>query len=135
MARRERPRRVTIADVARHAGVSTTAVSKVLRSAYGVSPAMRDRVKAAIDELGYRPHAAARAMRGRTFTIGVLLPDLRNPFFPDILDGLSEQLDGTDYQVIMVQGGPDVKAETRAIDALVDRQVDGTLMIAPRVGR
>ncbi|MGP3959482.1 LacI family DNA-binding transcriptional regulator [Nonomuraea sp. 3N208] len=135
MATRERPRRVTIADVARHAGVSTTAVSKVLRSAYGVSPAMRDRVKAAIEELGYRPHAAARAMRGRTFTIGVLLPDLRNPFFPDILDGLSEQLTGTDYQVIMVQGGPDIKVETRAIDALVDRQVDGILMIAPRVRR
>ncbi|MDP4505154.1 LacI family DNA-binding transcriptional regulator [Nonomuraea turcica] len=135
MATRERPRRVTIADVARHAGVSTTAVSKVLRSAYGVSPGMRDRVKAAIEELGYRPQAAARAMRGRTFTIGVLLPDLRNPFFPDILDGLSEQLAGTDYQAIMVQGGPGTQAETRAIEALVDRQVDGILMIAPGVGR
>ncbi|MEW9550612.1 LacI family DNA-binding transcriptional regulator [Nonomuraea sp. NPDC050783] len=135
MATRERPRRVTIADVARHAGVSTTAVSKVLRNAYGVSPAMRDRVKAAIEELGYRPHAAARAMRGRTFTIGVLLPDLRNPFFPDILDGLNEQLAGTDYQAIMVQGGPGTEAEARAIDALVDRQVDGILMIAPELGR
>ncbi|MGW0810349.1 LacI family DNA-binding transcriptional regulator [Nonomuraea sp. NPDC002799] len=135
MSTRERRRRVTIADVARHAGVSTTAVSKVLRNAYGVSAAMRDRVKAAIDELGYRPHAAARAMRGRTYTIGVLLPDLRNPFFPDILDGLYEQLAGTDYQVIIVTGGPDAKAETRAIDALVDRQVDGVLMVAPRVAR
>ncbi|HEY9525244.1 MAG TPA: LacI family DNA-binding transcriptional regulator [Thermopolyspora sp.] len=128
MARR---RRVTIADVARHAQVSTTAVSKVLRNAYGVSPAMRDRVKAAIEELGYRPHAAARAMRGRTFTIGVLLPDVRNPFFPEILDGLMEQLDGTDYQVIIVQGGAGLESETRAIEALVDRQVDGILMVAP----
>ncbi|MEV0388826.1 LacI family DNA-binding transcriptional regulator [Nonomuraea sp. NPDC050643] len=130
-----RRRRVTIADVARHAGVSTTAVSKVLRSAYGVSPAMRDRVKAAIEELGYRPHAAARAMRGSTFTIGVLLPDLRNPFFPEIMDGLYDQLEGTGYQVIIVLGGRDAKAETRAIDALVDRQVDGLLMVAPRVSR
>ncbi|TDD45582.1 LacI family transcriptional regulator [Nonomuraea terrae] len=134
MSTRQR-RRVTIADVARHAGVSTTAVSKVLRSAYGVSPAMRDRVRAAIDELGYRPRAAARAMRGRTYTIGVLLPDLRNPFFPDILDGLYEQLAATDYQAIIVTGGPDAKAESRAIDALVDRQVDGLLMVAPRVAR
>ncbi|MFC4012138.1 LacI family DNA-binding transcriptional regulator [Nonomuraea purpurea] len=130
-----RRRRVTIADVARHAGVSTTAVSKVLRNAYGVSAAMRERVKAAIEELGYRPHAAARAMRGRTYTIGVLLPELRNPFFPDILDGLYAQLSGTDYQVIIVTGGPDAKAENRAIDALVDRQVDGILMVAPRVAR
>jgi LacI family transcriptional regulator len=121
---------MTIADVASHAQVSTTAVSKVLRNAYGVSPAMRDRVQAAIDELGYRPQAAARAMRGRTFTIGVLLPDIRNPFFPDILDGLTEQV-GTEYQVIIVQGGMDLKAEARAIEALVDRQVDGILAVAP----
>jgi LacI family transcriptional regulator, galactose operon repressor len=130
MATRDRRRRVTIADVARHAQVSTTAVSKVLRNAYGVSPAMRDRVKLSIDELDYRPHAGARAMRGRTFTIGVLLPHIRNPFFPEILDGVTEQLDGADYQVIIVQGD-ELKAETRAIDALVDRQVDGILMVAP----
>src|SRR3954464_14920591 len=105
MTTRDRPRRVTIADVASHAQVSTTAVSKVIRNAYGVSPAMRDRVKAAIDELGYRPQAAARAMCGRTFTIGVMLPHIRNPFFADILDGLTAQLDGTGYQAIMIQGG------------------------------
>ncbi|MCK2220255.1 LacI family transcriptional regulator [Actinomadura sp. ATCC 31491] len=126
-----RIRRVTIADVADRARVSTTAVSKVLRNAYGVSPAMRERVRAAIDELGYRPHNAARAMRGRTFTIGVLLPHIKNPFFAEILDGLMEQLGGTDYQAIIVQGGRDDGAERRAIDALVDRQVDGILMVVP----
>jgi LacI family transcriptional regulator, galactose operon repressor len=131
MAPRDRRRRATIADVARHAQVSTTAVSKVLRNAYGVSPAMRDRVKAAIAELGYRPHAAARAMRGRTFTLGVLLPHLRNPFFPDIVDGVMEQVANTDYEVVIVQGGVDPRTEKRAIDALVDRQVDGVLMVAP----
>jgi LacI family transcriptional regulator len=122
---------MTITDVASHAQVSTTAVSKVIRNAYGVSPAMRDRVKAAIEELGYRPHAAARGMRGRTFTIGVLLPDIRSPFFAEIIDGLTEQLAETDYQAIMIQGGTTHKAERRAIDALVDRQVDGILMVAP----
>src|SRR5918992_1258600 len=131
MATRDRRRRATISDVASHAQVSTTAVSKVLRNAYGVSPAMRDRVRAAINELGYRPHAGARAMRGRTFTIGVLLPHIRNPFFPEIVDGLIEQLADTDYQVIIVQGGETPKAETRAIDALVDRRVDGILVVAP----
>ena len=64
-------RRVTIADVARHAGVSTAAVSKVLRNAYGVSPDMSQRVRSSMAELGYRPHAAARSMRGRSFTIGL----------------------------------------------------------------
>jgi LacI family transcriptional regulator len=126
-----RGRRVTIADVASRAQVSTTAVSKVLRNAYGVSAAMRERVRAAIDELGYRPRNAARAMRGRTFTIGVLLPHINNPFFAEILDGLMAQLGGTDYQAILVQGGRDPQGESRAIDALVDRQVDGILMVVP----
>jgi LacI family transcriptional regulator, galactose operon repressor len=131
MATPHRRRRTTITDVANHAQVSTTAVSKVIRNAYGVSPAMKDRVKAAIEELGYRPHAAARGLRGRTFTIGVLLPDIRSPFFAEIIDGLTEQLTDTDYQAIMIQGGTTHKTERRAIDALVDRQVDGILMVAP----
>ncbi|MBB5133340.1 LacI family transcriptional regulator [Thermocatellispora tengchongensis] len=127
---------MTITDVANHAQVSTTAVSKVLRNAYGVSEAMRAKVQAAIDELGYRPHAAARAMRGRTFTIGVLLPHIRNPFFADILDGLTEQIGPAGYQAIMVQaGGTDPKEERRAVDALVDRQVDGILTIAPALAK
>lgn len=135
MATDDRRRRVTITDVASHAQVSTTAVSKVIRNAYGVSPAMRDKVKAAIEELGYRPHAAARAMRGRTFTLGLMLPHIRNPFFADILDGLMEQLADTDYQAIMVQGGTTQKSERRAVEALVDRQVDGILMVAPLASR
>ncbi|WP_223166755.1 LacI family DNA-binding transcriptional regulator [Nonomuraea sp. SYSU D8015] len=127
---------MTITDVASHAQVSTTAVSKVLRNAYGVSEAMRLKVQAAIDELGYRPQAAARAMRGQTFTIGVLLPHIRNPFFADILDGLTEEISGAGYQAVIVQsGGPDLRRERAAIDALVDRQADGILMIAPVTAR
>ena len=67
-------------------------MSKVLRNAYGASPTMRAKVRQAIAELGYRPHAAARGMRGQTYTIGVMLPDIRNPFFADILDGVTERL-------------------------------------------
>src|ERR1700704_2782709 len=99
------PRRVTIVDVARHADVSTTTVSKVLRNAYGASPAMRVKVRKAMADLGYRPHAAARGMRGQTYTIGVMLPDIRNPFFADVLDGLAERLHDTDYQVLLGSGG------------------------------
>src|SRR5215467_12056883 len=95
------PRRITIVDVARHAQVSTTAVSKVLRNAYGASPTMRAKVQQAIEELGYRPYAAARGMRGQTYTIGVMLPDIRNPFFPEILDGVSDTLADTDYHVLL----------------------------------
>lgn len=121
-------RRVTIVDVAKHARVSTTAVSKVLRNAYGTSPTMRAKVREAIDELGYRPRAAARGMRGQTYTVGVLLPDLRNPFFPEILDGLTEYLRDTDYQVLVGTGGG---AEAKITDAMIDRGMDGMILVAP----
>jgi LacI family transcriptional regulator, galactose operon repressor len=124
-------RRVTIIDVARHAQVSTTAVSKVLRNAYGASPAMRAKVQQAIDELGYRPSAAARGLRGQTYTIGVMLPELRNLFFADILDGMTTQLGGTDYQVLLAPGCNGEKAEARVIEAMIDRSMDGLVLIAP----
>src|SRR5262249_49320774 len=107
------PRRITIVDVARHAQVSTTAVSKVLNNAYGASPAMREKVRRAIDELGYRPYAAARGLRGQTYTIGVMLPNIRNPFFPDILDGVTDYLGDTDYQVLLGPGCNGEEAEAR----------------------
>ncbi|MFF6952283.1 LacI family DNA-binding transcriptional regulator [Streptomyces iakyrus] len=125
-------RRVTIVDVARHAQVSTTAVSKVLRNAYGASPEMRAKVRRAIDELGYRPLAAARGLRGRTYTIGVMLPDIRNPFFPEIVDGITGRLADTDYQVFLGPGGcNDEKAEARVTEAMIDRGMDGIVLIAP----
>jgi LacI family transcriptional regulator len=128
-------RRVTIVDVARHAGVSTTAVSKVLRNAYGASPEMQVKVRAAIDELGYRPSAAARGMRGQTYTIGIMLPDLRNPFFADILDGINAQLGGTDYQVLIGSACNDEPAEGHVTDAMIDRNMDGVILTAPLSSR
>jgi LacI family transcriptional regulator len=130
------PRRVTIVDVAQHANVSTTAVSKVLRNAYGASPTMRAKVRQAIAELGYRPSAAARGMRGQTYTIGVVLPDIRNPFFPEVLDGLTARLRDTDYQVLLGPGGcDDEPAEARITEAMIDRSMDGLVLIAPLSAR
>jgi LacI family transcriptional regulator len=128
-------RRVTIVDVARHAGVSVTAVSKVLRNAYGASPQMQTRVRASIEQLGYRPSAAARGMRGQTYTIGVMLPDIRNPFFADVLDGVTEQMTGTDYQLLMAPCCNDEAAEARVTDAMIDRSMDGVILIAPLSSR
>jgi LacI family transcriptional regulator len=128
-------KRVTITDVARHAGVSTAAVSKVLRNAYGVSAAMRERVQAAMAELDYRPHAAARGMRGRTYTIGVLLDNIRNAFFADILDGIHDELHQTEYSVLIGAAGFGADNQSRAIRSMVDRQMDGLILIAPGARR
>jgi LacI family transcriptional regulator len=131
MERPAPPRRVTIVDVARHAQVSTTTVSKVLRNAYGASPEMRAKVRRAIDELGYRPYAAARGLRGQTYTVGVMLPDIRNPFFPEILDGITGRLAETDYQVFLGPGCNGEKEEARVTEAMIDRGMDGVVLIAP----
>ncbi len=124
----------TIRDVAAVAGVSRAAVSKVLRDAYGVSPAMRTRVTAAMAELNYRPRVAARAMRGRTFTIGVELPDISNQFFTRILHGAIDALSDTPYQVVVAPAEEGSRRGLKAIEALVDRQVDGVIAVAPPIG-
>ena len=129
-ARGHRPS--TIGDVAALAGVSRAAVSKVIRNAYGVSDAMRERVTAAIDELGYRPRVAARAMRGSTSTIGVQLPQLDNGFFTRILNGVMGALQDSDYQLIIAPM-TDAVGGVAAIESLYDRQVDGIIAVAPAV--
>ncbi|MGA4980250.1 LacI family DNA-binding transcriptional regulator [Streptomyces cinereoruber] len=126
---------MTITDVARHAGVSTAAVSKVMRNAYGVSPAMQDRVRTAMAELDYRPHAAARGMRGRTYTIGVLLDNVRNAFFADILDGIHQELEDSEYTVLIGAAGFGPDEQARTIRSMVDRQMDGLVLIAPGTPR
>jgi LacI family transcriptional regulator len=126
-------RRVTIQDVAREAQVSVSAVSKVMRDAYGVSPEMRIKVTAAIEKLGYRPQAGARAMRGRSYTVGVMLVALSHPFQPEIVEGVTDELEPTPYQEILITGGLAAERQQRSIEALVDRQVDGLVIIAPEM--
>lgn len=125
--------RVTIKTVAEDAGVSVAAVSKVLRDAYGVSEALRARVRASMEKLGYRPHAAARGMRGQTYTLGFLIPDLRNPFFSDIMAGVNAALERTQYQTLL--GVSDLVApnEKALIENMIDRQMDGIVVIGPRM--
>ena len=122
------PRRVTIRQVAENAGVSVSAVSKVLRDAYGVSASLRARVEASIKELNYRPLPAARGMRGRTYTLGLVLPDIRNPFFAEVLDGVVSALVETQYQVIVGIREP-AASEEAVVESLIDRQVDGIILV------
>lgn len=124
---------ITIRDVARAAGVSRGAVSKVLCNAYGVSPEMKAKVQAVIDELGYRPRISARGMRGSTYTLGVEIPNISNPFFPKIINGATAALSGSRYQLIIVPAGPDHDEGAEAIEVLADRQVDGIVAISSKV--
>jgi LacI family transcriptional regulator len=129
--RRNDESRSTIRDVAADAGVSVAAVSKVLRNAYGVSDALRQKVDASIERLGYRPSVAARGMRGRTFTVGILLVELSNPFLPAIVDGASELLDSSDYKALIGVGRSATAIEASLIERMIDNRMDGLLIIAP----
>lgn len=133
MKQREKSGRVTIRTVAADAGVSVATASKVLRDAYGVSEAAKEKVRASMAKLNYRPHAAARAMRGQTYALGVLLPDLRNPFFDQIMEGVNRCLAATPYQPLLGIGQSATGIEQALVDSMVDRQMDGLILVAPRL--
>ena len=125
--------RVTIRTVAADAGVSVAAVSKVLRNAYGVSDLLRDKVTKSIGRLGYRPSVAARGMRGQTYTIGILLIEIANPFIPEIIDGVNAVLQPSNYKALMGMGHSATAIEASLIESMIDNRMDGLILIAPRM--
>jgi LacI family transcriptional regulator len=133
IAKPQSPARATIKTVALHAGVSVPAVSKVLRNAYGVSDALRQKVEASIRELDYRPNVAARAMRGQTFTIGVLLVEISNPFLQQIVNGLQEVLNASNYKTLFGIGQSESALEASLIENMISHQMDGLILVAPQI--
>jgi LacI family transcriptional regulator len=124
---------VRMRDIAQAAGVSVTTVSHVLNESRFVRQETTARVRAAMDELGYRPNGLARSLRRKeTLTIGFVVPDLANPFFAEIGRGLEEACFEAGYQVIFSHTGGEPHRESRAIDALLEKQVEG-LVVAPAV--
>ncbi len=125
--------KVTIKTVAADAGVSVAAVSKVMRNAYGVSDSLRQRVTASIEKLGYRPSVAARGMRGKTFTIGILLVEIANPFISEIVDGITGVLEPSNYKAMIGVGHSATVLESSLIEAMIDNRMDGLILVAPRM--
>ncbi|MFK0166619.1 LacI family DNA-binding transcriptional regulator [Rhizobium sp. NPDC090279] len=125
--------RVTIRHVAEDAGVSVAAVSKVLRNAYGVSDGLRGRVEASIEKLHYRPSVAARAMRGRTQTVGVLVIELSNPFLPGVIEEANAALSENGFKALIGIGRSASSIEASMIESMIDNRMDGVVIIAPRI--
>ncbi|WP_181727607.1 LacI family DNA-binding transcriptional regulator [Streptomyces sp. PT12] len=123
---------VTRAEVARLAGVSPAVVSYVLRPGLRpVSRETREKVLAAVEELGYRPNAIAQALRaGPTQTLGLLVPDHVNPFFSQLTRAVENAAFGRGYVLLSGSTADDQDRETRYIRAFVDRKVDALLLIA-----
>lgn len=117
---------VTSHDVARAAGVSQATVSRVLAGSDRVTRATTDRVRAAMLEVGYAPNIAARTMKtGRTATIGVVVADITNPFYPELLDALSGALAAAGQRMIL--WNEPGTGEASAVDAIRGQLVDGVV--------
>lgn len=120
---------VTSRDVARLAGVSQATVSRAMSSSSQISPTTRARVLAAMAELGYVPHAGAQAMKTRrTKTVGVVVADLVNPFYSEMLDELTAVLSDAGYRVVVWNAASGSHAD--ALQAIGESAVDGVVFLA-----
>ena len=123
--------RVTIRDVARRAGVSQPTASLVLGNhpSARVAATTRERVMAAAAELGYRPNVVARSLaRGRSYALGIIVPDLRNPFFVDVVSGAERVAASAGYALLLC--GEAERPAAAHLDTLVTRQIDGVIIDA-----
>ena len=126
----------TIVDVAARAGVSTATVSRVLSGSGPALPATRERVLAAARELAYRPSGVARALkRAETRTIGLVVADITNPFFPEIARAVEAEAHRRGLGVLLLSTSEDADREAAMLDILVERRVDGIVLASGRAPR
>lgn len=124
--------RVTADDVARLAGVSVSTVSRALTAPDKVAADTRYRVLQAADSLRYRPSRAARGLaRGRTENIGLVIPDLENPYFSSLTKAIQARVHALGYQLFVTDTDEDTRQEQETLRRLA-RGVDGVVLCSPR---
>jgi DNA-binding LacI/PurR family transcriptional regulator len=125
-------KRPTILDVAARARVSKSLVSLVMRGAAHVSEEKRQRVLGVAAEIGYRPNGVARSLvRRRTNLFGVLLSDLHNPYFAEVIDGIQAAAALHGYHAIISTGDRVVRSEAAALETLLELRTDGLILASP----
>lgn len=128
--RRSPSRPATIRDVALLAGVGPITVSRVVRNQGYVATQTREKVEAAVKQLGYRPNGSARSLRmKRSNTIALIVSDITNPFFTTIARGVEDVAIKHGYLVLFGNTDEDVAAEARYMDLLLSKGVDGILLV------
>jgi LacI family transcriptional regulator len=120
---------VTMKDIARELGVSVVTISKVLRNHEDIGEETRRRVLKRIKELNYQPNPVARALvTGRSYTVGLIVPDLVHPFFAEVATGLSNTLRKKNYGLLVSSSQEDPELERQEIKHLLNRRLDALVI-------
>lgn len=126
----------TLKDVAAYAGVSAKTVSNVVNDNKNVADRTRNKVREAIAAVGYRPSAVARSLvTGQTRTIGVMIPDVSNPFFGQAILGCEKILNASGYSVVLCDTEEDFDKERRYLATLMEKGADGLILWGGQMGR
>lgn len=126
----ERTRRASVVDVARLAGVAVGTVSNVLNRPHIVAPTTRGRVRAAIEQLSFVPNGSARQLRAGTITtVGVIVLDIRNPFFTDVARGAEDRLAEADHTLMLASSDDDPAREAKYLRLFEEHGVVGMLVV------
>ena len=129
MSERNRVERVTLLDVARHAGVSRATASLVLRDSPLVAETTRQRVLASMQQLGYVYHRTAATLRTqRSHTVGLVITDITNPFFAELTLGVEERLDEANYVVVLANTSESLDKQSSILTAIHENNADGILL-------
>ncbi len=121
--------RVTIKDIAKESGVSTATVSRVLNDKPDVSDDTKKRINEVIDRLGYNPNGIARGLvLKKTNTIGLIIPDISNPFFPEVTKGVEDRARELDYSIIFCNTDNHQEREQEAVNLMINKHVDGIIL-------
>jgi len=119
----------TIRDVAAAAGVSVASVSRVVNGSKGVSERVRDRVLAAVAELGYRPNRAARSLRTRAAAVvGLIISDITNPFFTSMVRGVEDAAQAAGFSVVLANADEDLAKELQYLEVAAAEQMAGVVL-------
>jgi LacI family transcriptional regulator len=126
---------VTIKDVAKHAGLSPSTVSRALNQSGYVSAEARQRIDAAIAELGYQPNWMARGLKGKpSRLIGLIIPDISNLYYTAIAHSVSDALRHLGYEMILCVNNEDPQIDLNALRVLQEKRADGIIYVHPANG-